>query len=66
MVKRTGTGASTNFELYSGNKIYDSGENGTSIGFIASSSIIANDANWSTSIQSVFGSGSVTCKWKNI
>jgi hypothetical protein len=64
MVKRTGTGASTNFELYSGNKIYDSGENGTSIGFIASSSIIANDANWSTSIQSVFGSGSVLVNGK--
>jgi hypothetical protein len=44
MVKRTGTGASTNFELYAGNKMYEGGENGTSIGFIASSSIIGNDA----------------------
>ena len=34
MAKRTGTGALTNFELYSGNKMYEGGENGTSIGFL--------------------------------
>jgi hypothetical protein len=33
MIKKTGTGVSTNFELYAGNKMYESGENGTSIGF---------------------------------
>jgi hypothetical protein len=59
MVKRTGTGASTNFELYSGNKMYDGGENGTSIGFIASSSIIADDDLLSNQAISYFGSGSV-------
>jgi hypothetical protein len=46
MAKKSGTGASTNFELYSGNKMYDGGENGTSIGFIASSSVIADDDGW--------------------
>ena len=44
MVKRTGTGALTNFELYSGNKMYEGGDNGTSIGFFTSSSVTANDA----------------------
>jgi hypothetical protein len=39
MVKRTGTGASTNFDLYAGNKMYEGGENGTLLGFIASSTI---------------------------
>jgi hypothetical protein len=55
MVKRTGTGASTNFELYSGNKMYEGGENGTSIGFIASSSIIGNDASFVASQEALFG-----------
>jgi hypothetical protein len=57
MVKRTGTGASTNFELYAGNKMYEGGENGTSIGFIASSSIIGNDAAFVASQEALFGYG---------
>jgi hypothetical protein len=57
MVKRTGTGASTNFELYAGNKMYEGGENGTSIGFIASSSIIGNDAAFIASQEALFGYG---------
>jgi hypothetical protein len=62
MVKRTGTGASTNFELYSGNKMYDGGENGTSIGFIASSSITANDSGFIGDIEMIafFGYGPVS------
>jgi hypothetical protein len=54
MAKRTGTGASTNFELYSGNKMYDGGENGTSIGFFASSSVIADDSDYYLAIQKQF------------
>ena len=46
MVTKTGTGLSTNFQLYAGNKIYGGGENGTSIGFFASSSIIGEDTLW--------------------
>jgi hypothetical protein len=60
MVKRTGTGASTNFELYSGNKIYEGGENGTSIGFFNSSSVIANDTSFVAATDARFGSGSIT------
>lgn len=60
MAKRTGTGVTTNFELYSGNKMYDGGENGTSIGFIASSSIISDDDGWTNANFISFGSGSST------
>lgn len=59
MIKKIGTGLSTDFELYSGNKMYDSGENGTSIGFIASSSVTANDAYFNTATTAYFGSSSV-------
>ena len=58
MIKRTGTGASTNFQLYSGNKIYDGGENGTSIGFISSSIITADDDGWTNTTSISFGSKS--------
>jgi hypothetical protein len=58
MVKKTGTGQFTNFELYSGNKMYEGGENGTSIGFIASSSAITYDIRWNFSDKIFFGSGS--------
>lgn len=60
MAKRTGTGVTTNFELYSGNKMYDGGENGTSIGFMASSSIISDDDGWTNASYIYFGSGSST------
>jgi hypothetical protein len=60
MVKRTLTGGGTNFELYSGNKMYEGGENGTSIGFITSSSIIVSPTVWNNSITALFGSGSIT------
>ena len=59
MMKKTGTGASTNFELYAGNKIYDGGENGTSIGFFDSSSVITNDVSYNSSNRAFFGSGSI-------
>jgi hypothetical protein len=64
MAKKTGTGASTNFELYSGNKMYEGGENGTSIGFFDSSLVIANDANYNLATQAAFGSGSITVNSK--
>ena len=60
MAKKTGTGLFTNFELYSGNKMYEGGENGTSIGFIASSSVITLDSNYKLATQAAFGSGSIT------
>jgi hypothetical protein len=55
MAKRTGTGASTNFELFSGNKMYEGGENGTSIGFFSSSSVTANDNVWINGSILTFG-----------
>jgi hypothetical protein len=64
IAKKTGTGASTNFELYSGNKMYDGGENGTSISFFATSSVIADDSNYNLAIQANFGSGSITVNSK--
>ncbi len=64
MAKRTGTGGSTTFELYSGNKIYEGGENGTSIGFLASSSVIANGLGFINITDARFGSGSITVNSK--
>jgi hypothetical protein len=65
MAKKTGNGNSTNFELYSGNKMYDGGENGTSIGFFDSSLVIADDAGWGFGLDKiVFGSGSITINSK--
>jgi hypothetical protein len=64
MAKRSGTGASTNFELYSGNKMYEGGENGTSIGFLVSSSVIANDTGFTSATEAFFGSGSITVNSK--
>jgi hypothetical protein len=64
MAKRSGTGASTNFELYSGNKMYEGGENGTSIGFLVSSSVIANDTGFISATEAFFGSGSITVNSK--
>jgi hypothetical protein len=66
MIKKTGTGASTNFELYSGNKMYESGENGTSIGFFPSSSVIANDEIITNQLQWLFWFWFNYCKFKNI
>jgi hypothetical protein len=66
MFKKIGTGASTNFELYSGNKMYGSGENGTSIGFIASSSITADDDYFNQANIAFFGSSSVVNSGPNI
>jgi len=54
MVTKTGTGLSTNFQLYAGNKIYGGGENGTSIGFFASSSIIGEDTLWISPLDVFF------------
>jgi hypothetical protein len=64
MAKRTNPGASTTFELYSGNKIYEGGENGTSIGFLASSSVIANGLSFADITDARFGSGSITVNSK--
>jgi hypothetical protein len=66
MIKKSGSGASTNFELYSGNKMYEGGENGTSIGFIASSSITANDAYFNQTTITYFGSSSFINSGPNI
>ena len=60
MAKRTGTGGSTNFELYSGNKMYEGGENGTSIGFLASSSLFISDVSFKIPSTTYFGSGPIT------
>jgi hypothetical protein len=46
MAKKTPTLPISTFELYSGNKMYEGGENGTSIGFFASSSLITSDINY--------------------
>jgi hypothetical protein len=64
MAKRSRTVASTNFELYSGNKMYEGGENGTSIGFLVSSSVIANNTGFISATEAFFGSGSITVNSK--
>jgi hypothetical protein len=55
MINRSGT----NFTLYSGNKIYEGGNNGTSLGFYTSSSVIADDAEWVSYGDSFFARGGV-------
>jgi hypothetical protein len=59
MIKKSGPGAGYNtFELFSGNKMYDGGENGTSIGFFASSSVSAINSAWITATTLTFGTSS--------
>jgi hypothetical protein len=55
MVNRSGT----NFTLSSGNKIYEGGNNGTSLGFYTSSSVIADDVEWVSYGDSYFAKGGV-------
>ena len=50
MVTRNGS----SFSLYSQNKIYEEGENGTQIGFTASSTITGDDIPWANSSTSYF------------
>jgi hypothetical protein len=47
------------FTLYAANKIYEGGDNGTLLGFIASSSIIADGANWDNNGNCYFASSSL-------
>jgi len=49
MVTRTGS----NFSLYAGNKIYEGGNNGTTIGFFSSSSVTSLDSSW-TKTETLF------------
>lgn len=48
-----------NFSLYAANKIYEGGDNGTLLGFIASSSLITDGADWDNNGDSYFASSSV-------
>jgi hypothetical protein len=48
-----------NFTLLAGNKIYEGGNNGTSLGFYATSSLNANNAEWISSGNSYFAKGGV-------
>jgi hypothetical protein len=64
MAKRSKSNPLTNFELYSGNKMYEGGENGTSIGFLVSSSVIANNTGFTSATEAFFGSGSITVNSK--
>jgi hypothetical protein len=48
-----------NFTLLAGNKIYEGGNNGTSLGFYATSSLSANNAEWISSGNSYFAKGGV-------
>jgi hypothetical protein len=48
-----------NFTLLAGNKIYEGGNNGTSLGFYATSSLNANNVEWISSGNSYFAKGGV-------
>jgi hypothetical protein len=43
-----------NFELYSGNNVYEGGENGTQLGFYASSSVTVSNTAWTGGLTSQF------------
>ena len=60
MVNRSGN----NFILRAGNKIYEGGDNGTILGFYASSSIVGNAASWINSVSSSFSKGPLTISTK--
>jgi len=47
----------SNFILYSGNKIYEGGDNGTVLGFYATSSVTTNDVGWVSPGTSFFTLG---------
>ena len=49
----------TNFTLLAGNKIYEGGNNGTSLGFYATSSVVADDVEWVGYGTSYFARGGV-------
>jgi len=52
----TGYEAGYVFKLYAGNNIYEGGENGTQLGFFATSSVSTNEVPWDTSTFSYFPS----------
>ena len=64
MVTRQDTGTSSSYNLYSGNKIYEGGDNNTIIGFFESSSIDGVDSPWTSTVSSYFPvSFSVQSPW---
>jgi hypothetical protein len=48
-----------NFSLYAADKIYEGGDNGTLLGFIASSSLIIDGADWDSNGNAYFASSSI-------
>jgi hypothetical protein len=50
---------SYDFTLYAANKIYEGGDNGTLIGFITSSSLIGDTADWDSNGDCYFASSSI-------
>ena len=60
MVNRSGS----NFTLCAGNKIYEGGDNGTLLGFYASSSIVGSITAWTGSASSSFARGPLTISTK--
>jgi len=60
MVNRSGS----NFTLCAGNKIYEGGDNGTILGFYASSSIVGSITSWTGSASSSFARGPLTISTK--
>jgi hypothetical protein len=44
----------TNFKLYAGNNIYEGGDNGTQLGFYATSSVTVDNGAWTTAVTSQF------------
>ena len=60
MVNRSGS----NFTLSAGNKIYEGGDNGTLLGFYASSSVVGDITAWTGSKNSSFANGPLTISTK--
>jgi hypothetical protein len=50
----------SDFTLYAGNKIYEGGDNGTALGFYATSSVNANTIEWTGPGTSYFARGGIT------
>ena len=61
MVNRDNGGPTTTYTVTAANKNYK-GEDGSSIGFISSSSVIANDNPWNTATISFWGTSSLSSK----
>ena len=55
MINAVPNGSNIDYTLYASNKIYEGGDNGTSLGFFASASVSNSESTWVSSTQAFYG-----------